>query len=227
MTYIIRPMRAEDFTQVAEIDRESFPTQWPPFSYTSFKHELRNRLAHYIVLCKEKENKPDVAEKSSQGETPLPRFFLWLKHLFSRDHFFAEELPPSTEEYIVGSAGFWLMVDEAHLITIAVRNAYRGQDLGELLLMSVIELATQLNAHLITLEVRVSNKVAQALYEKYGFRVVGVRRGYYSDNGEDGLLMSTDTITSDSFQAHFQQLKRAHAQKQPEASLVSIQYAKR
>ncbi len=51
------------------------------------------------------------------------------------------------------------------------------------------------------------------LYEKYGFRGVGLRRGYYSDNGEDGLLMSTDTITSDSFQSHFQQLKRAHAQK--------------
>jgi ribosomal-protein-alanine N-acetyltransferase len=105
------------------------------------------------------------------------------------------------------------MLNEAHIIAIAVRNNYRRKGIGEGLLISVIEVATQLHANVITLEVRASNVVAQALYKKYGFRVVGRRPRYYSDNGEDAVLMSTDTITSAPFQTCFQQLKEAHSQR--------------
>ena len=110
---------------------------------------------------------------------------------------------------IIGFAGIWLMVDEAHLVTIAVAPGQRGKGLGELLLVTMIDLACILGATVMTLEVRVSNHVAQSLYRKYGFKNEGVRRRYYSDNGEDALIMTTDNLTSASYQAHYQELKRA------------------
>jgi ribosomal-protein-alanine N-acetyltransferase len=110
------------------------------------------------------------------------------------------------------------MLKDVHITTIAVRNNYRRIGIGEGLLISIIELATQLNASIITLEVRASNEIAQTLYKKYGFQVVGRHLRYYSDNGEDAILMNTDNITSASFQARFQQLKMAHAQRHNEVS---------
>ena len=81
------------------------------------------------------------------------------------------------------------------------------------MLIKAIELAKELGAQVITLEVRISNTVPQALYEKYGFQRVGSRRAYYSDNKEDALIMTTDHITSASYQAKFQLLKEEHSQR--------------
>ena len=106
-------------------------------------------------------------------------------------------------------------------ISGAVKNNYRRAGIGEGLLISVIELARQLDATVVTLEVRVSNETAQALYKKYGFQVVGRRPRYYSDNGEDAVLMSTDAVSSISFQAHFQQLKEFHRQKWGQALFIA------
>src|SRR4030066_2383865 len=117
------------------------------------------------------------------------------------------------DEYLIGIAGFWVMVDEAHITTLAVRDAYRRQGIGEQLLIEIIERAAQLNANVVTLEARVSNKQAQALYQKYGFQKVGVRRAYYTDNGEDAILMTTDSLTSNTFQLYFQQLKQSYTRK--------------
>ena len=102
------------------------------------------------------------------------------------------------------------MVDEAHITTLALRDSYRRQGVGERLLIEIIEMAVQFNVNVVTLEARVSNKQAHALYEKYGFQKVGLRRAYYTDNGEDALLMTTDSLTSNTFQSHFQQLKQSH-----------------
>jgi len=206
MSYIVRRMQDRDIPQAIEIDRECFPTQWPRPTYASFKQELRNRLARYIVVVKPTESK--LTDQSRDRKSFWHRL-LQLKHLFDHDRFFGEEVFPP-KEYIVGVAGFWVMVDEAHIITIAVRNAYRRQGIGERLLISIIEMAMELKADVVTLEVRTSNKQAQALYYKYGFRQVGIRRAYYTDNGEDALLMTTDSLTSLNFQSHFKQLKRAH-----------------
>lgn len=212
MDYIIRPMQDKDIPQAIEVDREAFPTQWPHPTYASFKHELRNRLAHYIVVSKQNKIKPEMIGQKNDNKSSW-HWLLQVKHLFDHDRFFGEEKPPPSSEHVVGIAGFWLMVDEAHITTIAVRDVYQGQGMGERLLIAIIDMATQLNACIVTLEVRASNKQAQTLYEKYGFHQVGVRRGYYSDNGEDGLLMSTDTLTSDSFQSHFQQMKQIYQQR--------------
>ena len=215
LSYYLRMIRKEDIGQVTDIDREAFPTQWPPPNY---QHELRNQLAHYIVACDE-EKTADKPEVNVSPEKDLTRPASRWRRLFSRNRFFSNELRPTSRQYITGFAGFWVMADEAHITTIAVRETYRRQGIGESLLISIISLATELKARMVTLEVRVSNTVAQKLYTKYGFTQVGIHRGYYLDRGynienkEDGLLMSTQDVTSDAFQAHLQQLKQAHSTK--------------
>ena len=216
-TYIIRLMEERDIPQAIEIDRQAFPTQWPHPTYASFKQELRNRLARYIVVSEINYQKPKVTmQDNSKG---IWQKLSQIKHLFDHDRFFGEEIAPSSIEYVVGITGFWIMVDEAHITTIAVRDSCQRQGIGEWLLIALIDMSIQLNAHIVTLEVRVSNKQAQGLYEKYGFKQVGLRRKYYSDNGEDALLMSTETLTSAPFQLRFKKLKQVH-----ECKLGKIHY---
>ncbi len=186
-----------DIPQVTEIDHETFPTLWPPPNY---RRELENRIAHYIVACDDELEKP---ERKAPPPKRSSGFLSWLRRLFKREL-------PSTREYIFGFAGFWIMAGEVHITNIAVRQKHRRQGIGELLLISLINLATKMDARLITLEVRASNTTAQALYSKYGFSKVGVRRGYYTDNREDGVLMTLEDITSAPVQADLQHLKEAH-----------------
>ena len=90
---------------------------------------------------------------------------------------------------VIGYGGMWLIMDEAHVTNIAVYSPYRGKKLGERLLRELQANAVLLGANAMTLEVRVSNVVAQQLYRKLGFRSSGIRKGYYSDNNEDALIM--------------------------------------
>ncbi len=209
MPCYVRLMLREDIAQVSDIDREAFPTLWPPANY---HHELQNQLAHYIVAC-DKEKTVDEPEVKAPPEKSFSRLISRVRQLFNHDRFFANELPPSDKKYIAGFVGFWIMAGEAHITNIAVRLPYRHQGIGELLLISAIDLATELNAHNITLEVRASNTSAQSLYQKCSFTQVGLRRSYYSDDKEDGILMSTENITSAQFQAHLNRLKQAHSKR--------------
>jgi ribosomal-protein-alanine N-acetyltransferase len=202
-------MRKEDLPQVTEIDQEAFPTLWPPANY---QRELNNRLAYYIVACDEEE-RVEPPEPKATPQKGSPGLVAKLRQLFNHDRFFGNEPPPSRGQYIFGFAGFWIMAGEAHITNIAVREQHRRQGIGELLLISLTDLAIELGARLITLEVRTSNITAQSLYSKYGFTQVGLRRGYYTDNREDGVLMSLEDIASAPVQANLQQLKQAHAQK--------------
>lgn len=209
MAYYVRMMRREDIAQIVEIDREAFPTQWPPANY---RRELENRLAHYIVACDESK-KVEESEVEAAPEKGSSGLAAKVRRLFNYNRFFGNEASPSTKEYIVGFAGIWIVADEAHITNIALRESYRRQGVGELLLISIIDLAAELNARFITLEVRASNTVAQSLYQKYGFTQVGLRHGYYTDNGEDAILMTTENITSAPYQVQFQKLKQAHSRK--------------
>lgn len=206
----IRRMGRGDIAQITEIDREAFPTQWPPANY---KRELENRLAHYIVACEVGKTAEESGVEVASGGG-LSGLMSRARRLFNYGRFFGGEASPSSREYIIGFAGFWVMADEAHLINIAVRKSHRHQGIGELLLISIIDLAAGLNTRIITLEVRAFNTAAQSLYNKYGFVQVGLRRGYYASEKEDGVLMSTEDIHSASFQAHFQRLKQAYASRQ-------------
>ena len=200
-------MCKEDLAQVNEIDREAFPTQLPPPNY---RHELQNQLARYIVTCDDTKTFEEPEIKPEKGTS---RFASRIKRWFNLNRSPNHESSLSDKQYIVGFAGIWVLADEAHITNLAVRKRYQRQGIGELLLICTIDLAKALKASIITLEVRASNLAAQNLYRKYGFTQVGIRRGYYIDNREDGILMSTESITSTSFQAHLQQLKEALARK--------------
>ena len=208
--YHIRGMRDGDIDQVLEIDMDAFPTQWPHPSFNSFRHELRNKLAHYLVIYRDNIDTEPQQEPEERKPTGFNAVISYVVHLFDHDRFFGPEKIPPPKEYIMGMAGIWLMVEEAHITTIAVRKSYKQQGLGERLLISIIDLARELHARIVTLEVRISNTVAQALYEKYGFSKAGIRKKYYSDNAEDALIMTTDILTSPAYTVKFQQLKDEH-----------------
>jgi len=209
MPYYLRRMRREDIAQVTKIDREAFPSMWPPANY---RHELNNRLAYYIVACEEGKTveEPEAEAIPERGFSGLA---FRVRRLFNHDRFFENEMPASGKEYIVGFVGFWFMAGEAHLTSIAVREEYHRQGIGELLFIHIIDLATELNASIITLEVRASNTAALNLYDKYDFIQVGLRRGYYTDDREDAVLMTAENITLASFQTRLQQLKQAHSKR--------------
>lgn len=108
---------------------------------------------------------------------------------------------------LVAYGGIWLMVDEAHITTFAVDPAWRRQRVGETLLLALLDVALARRAREATLEVRLSNVPARRLYEKYGFRPVGLRPRYYSDNGEDALIMTTEPLTGDSMRSRLAELR--------------------
>ena len=110
---------------------------------------------------------------------------------------------------IVAYGGMWLMVDEAHITTFAVHPAWRRQRIGERLLLAFLDLASQRGANEATLEVRLSNLPARRLYEKFGFRPVGLRPRYYSDNGEDALIMTTDPLADTATRERIARLRAA------------------
>jgi len=110
---------------------------------------------------------------------------------------------------VVAYAGMWLMVDEAHITTFAVHPAWRRRRVGERLLVALLDLAVARRAREATLEVRLSNLAARRLYEKYGFRPVGLRPRYYSDDGEDALIMTTEAFDDARFADRLSRLRRA------------------
>lgn len=203
-------MRIEDIPQVMEIERESFPTMWPP---TAFRRELQqNRLAHYIVVV---EDNPSVSRREEHHERqgPIGRFLGEIKQILGADD--DAPLPPPHErpELVVGFIGIWMMADEAHIVTIATRGSHRRQGIGEALLISAIETAQDRAQPLVTLEVRVSNDPAIALYEKYGFQEVGRRVRYYSDNHEDAYVFTIGSVLTRRFRQRFDELRESHARR--------------
>jgi len=113
----------------------------------------------------------------------------------------AHYLVARQDERVVGFAGVWLMVDEAHITTFGVHPDDRRRGVGRRLLLRLAELAGQLRASRMTLEVRVSNVPAQELYRSFGFVVSGRRVAYYSDDGEDALVMTTPALADPTMRA--------------------------
>jgi ribosomal-protein-alanine N-acetyltransferase len=108
---------------------------------------------------------------------------------------------------VVAYGGMWLMADEAHITTFAVHPGWRRQRIGERLLLAFLDLARDRHAREATLEVRLSNVAARRLYEKYGFRPVGLRPRYYSDNNEDALIMTTEPLADPRLRARIERLR--------------------
>ena len=114
------------------------------------------------------------------------------------------------------------MYDEAHISTLAVRATHRRQGLGELLLISLFDEACRLGAARATLEVRVSNLAAQALYAKYSFQQVGRRKAYYSDNREDALILTTPEFSSPAYKDLLEACRRDLLRRLAQSSLDKI-----
>ena len=189
-------MTAHDISGVMQIEQEAFSAPW---SARAYEYELHyNEMAHYYVVRSQR----DDGSRALPPATPAS----WWQRLLRRERETSNP-PIASRSAILGYGGFWLMVDEAHVSTIASHRDWRRRGIGELLLVSMIDRATEIGANFVTLEVRVSNLAAQALYRKYGFEVTGERRRYYSDNGEDALIMSTPSVTMADFQRHIQELK--------------------
>jgi len=121
----------------------------------------------------------------------------------------ASYLVARIDDKVVGYGGMWLMVDEAHITTFAVHPAWRRRRIGERLLLAFLDLARDRRAREATLEVRLSNLPARRLYEKYGFRPVGLRPRYYSDNNEDALIMTTEPLSDPRFRERIERLRAA------------------
>lgn len=102
---------------------------------------------------------------------------------------FATYFVAEDNEQVVGYSGVWVIIDEAHITNIAVLPDYRGLKLGEALLRQLVIHAKACRSRTMTLEVRISNKVAMNLYEKLGFQKGGTRKSYYTDNHEDAYVM--------------------------------------
>lgn len=119
----------------------------------------------------------------------------WTEEAFRNEltnNMFAQYMVMEYEGEVIGYAGMWIIVDEAHITNVAILTPYRGQGLGKLLMAELQRTASFLGAARMTLEVRASNEIAQRLYRRYGFVNSGVRPGYYSDNHEDAIIMWAD-----------------------------------
>ena len=124
-----------------------------------------------------------------------------------------EDAEGNRSPFIAGFIGLWYMASEVHIINLAVHPDFRRRGIGELLLIHGIELATELRAILMTLEVRVSNTAAQALYAIYGFTERGIRKAYYLDNREDAVIMTLDELHTPDYRRMLLRLKREYASK--------------
>ncbi|HZU05843.1 MAG TPA: ribosomal protein S18-alanine N-acetyltransferase [Chloroflexota bacterium] len=211
MRIVIEPMRAEHIPAITAIDRAVYPIPWPAHSYRS---ELHNPAAYYVVACRvDADAHVEPAEVAAGSGAPQRTGLLSRLSRFLRP---GTTLTPAEEvelRRVVGYAGLWMMVNEAHITTIAVAPEYQGRGIGELLLLALIDHAIERGALCMTLEVRVSNHVAQSLYRKYTFRETGVRRRYYSDNGEDALIMTSEDLDSPHFQEVLARNRRALAER--------------
>jgi ribosomal-protein-alanine N-acetyltransferase len=208
-------MTADDIPQVSTIDREAFPTEWPP---PSFKRELSSSMVRYLVAQDESRQTAGNAVTPAPKRSVLESLVSGIRHMLGGNDGPADVAVAQNTQFIVGYASIWMMVDESHLTSIAVRKGHQHQGIGEMLLTAIIKLSLQMKAQVVTLEVRASNHSAQALYAKYGFKNVGIRRRYYTDNGEDAVIMTTDRISSPDYQAKLLELEAKNQQKHEAAA---------
>ena len=201
----LRRLQKEDINEVVEIEREAFSPTWVT---SPFRRDLNNKRACYLVACLDHDDDAPESVPEPPAE-PTEASQSWLTRLAGRLGIGGspEEQTPEPECAIAGYVSVWYQGDEAHITEIAVRETLRGNGIGELLLIGSLRAAREYGSHVMTLEARVSNFIAQRLYEKYNFKLVGIRKGYYSDNREDAVIMTTTPIGTDDYSRVFYDLQ--------------------
>lgn len=213
--YRLDIMTQDDVQDVSRVERRCFPNPWPASAY---RRELQNPAQNYYVVLRgpvygETAKSPDdsrlneVNSGDLSATRPLPRRSLLPIALGRRNGEHGSQAP------IAGFGGMWLAFDEAHVTTIGVDPPFRGQGLGELLFLTMVDEAIARGANWLTLEVRVSNDAAQSLYRKYGFTVHGTRKRYYSDNNEDAHIMWSRALSDPGVRAEVERHRAALAQR--------------
>jgi [ribosomal protein S18]-alanine N-acetyltransferase len=173
----LRDMTDRDLRRVRRIESAAYQDAWP---LRIFEQELRNGFAQYRV-----------AVSVPVGGVPVGPWGALRRRVRARD------------EAIVGFMGTWYMVDQLHLVTIAVDPPHQGKGIGARLLLDCFDLAIEAELPSIVLEVRQSNERAQRLYRDFGFREMGRLRAYYQDDGEDAIVMACEGLeTSEGQQLH-------------------------
>ena len=198
MDVALRRMRSDDISQVIEIEHEAFSPGWVG---TQFRRELNSRHCRFIVAYLTNGEEHDVAEERFEADVTADasmwgRMVRGVKSVFGAGG-------DAGSDAIAGYVGIWFQGDQAHITEIAVRESLRGQGIGELLLIGTVRAAYEQGLEEVTLEARVSNFVAQRLYDKYGFNEVGIRKNYYADNREDAVIMTTDRIHTNAYRQKF------------------------
>ena len=219
---VLRRLQTDDISQVIEIEREAFSPLWIS---TPFKRELNNRYTSYLVACWESGNgnwvggldaegvpAPDNSPDKLSDESNSSNSGSSWRRMASKFQGLIGKRPDheTSGSFIAGYVSVWYQGEEAHITEIAVRENLRGRGYGELLLIGSLRAAVEYGSKVMTLEARVSNFIAQRLYEKYGFKTVGIRRAYYSDNREDAVIMTTSPINTGEYQQLFEDLQTTY-----------------
>ncbi len=140
-----------------------------------------------------------VALDRASFPSPWPRDAFLMELLKGRQSvcWIAETETETGTRELMGSIVIWLVLDEAHIGTLAIKPDFRRLGIAQDLLSKALRVSYQRGARQAILEVRASNHPAQNLYRKFGFEVVGVRKNYYQDNQEDALLMTLSSLDPD------------------------------
>jgi ribosomal-protein-alanine N-acetyltransferase len=183
-------MAEQDIQQVSIVEKDAFPELFPP---TAFAKELKRERSMFFVA--------ELDESIRGSSRFLPDAWGPNKVTDANDKTRKAYQNKYTgwssgQNFIVGILGLWNMANQGHIVTLAVRKDYRRLGVGETILSHCLRICLQKSFINVTLEVRPSNKPAQSLYKKYGFKHVGLRKRYYTDDGEDALIMTTSNTNS-------------------------------
>lgn len=189
---LIRDMHRDDVAAVRRIESEAYEDAWPS---RVFESELENAFAQYRVLADHEERDPPGGPMSA----------------------LARRIMPEPRDRILAFMGVWYMIDQLHLVTIAVDPREQGRGLGHALMLDCFALANAAELNEIVLEVRVSNERAQRLYDHFGFRRAGTLKDYYKDNHEDAYVMLSGPLNAPTAIERLARLRTEHAERYGDA----------
>ena len=171
---VIEELTEGDLSAVMQMDQECFGGLWTEAGY---RREIESPNSQLLIMkaVPTLKEQPSTSVSGEMGQT---------------------------DSNLMGVGCVWFILEEAHITVLAIQPPYRRQGLGQFLLITLLETAIRRQSEWATLEVRISNHVAQKLYERLGFVTIGQRKKYYQDTGEDALILWNKGLQKQSFHYH-------------------------